>query len=122
MITYNGLDLFSSGPSAIEPGPLESRDAVAEAPGAVGASVITQGTAPRLLRQQGTLIADNAEALRALIDAIQAQVGLGDAALVDPLGRTWAGCLMQRFESPMTHRLGPRLAAPYEITYLQAQP
>ena len=122
MITYNAFDLFSAGPSAIDLGPLESRHAVAESPGAIGSSVVTQGTAPRRLAQRGTLVADNTEALQALINAIQAQVGAGDATLIDQHGNDWSGCLMQRFDPAPLHRLGPRYAADYEITYLQTRP
>lgn len=122
MITFNGLELFSSGPSAIDPGPLESRDALADSPGAIGTSVITQGTSPRRLAQRGTLVADNADAMQALLDAIQSQVGTGTATLTDQHGKAWADCLMQRFETEALHRLGPRYAADYEITYLQTNP
>lgn len=122
MIIYNEQDLFSSGPSTIEPGPIESRDAVADTPGSLGASVITQGTAPRRLTQRGTLVADNADALQSLIDAIQAQVGFGSAALIDQHGKAWPDCLMQRFDPTLFYRLGPRYAVDYEITYLQTQP
>ena len=83
MITFNGQDLFSSGPSAIDPGAVVSRDAVADRPGAIGASVVTQGVGPRQLTQRGTLVADDAESLQALINAIQAHVGTGAATLID---------------------------------------
>lgn len=122
MITYNAQDLFSSGPGAIDPGPYESRDAVADTPGTIGASVINQGTAPRRLTQRGTLVADSAEALQALIDTIQNHVGAGSATLTDEHGKDWPDCLMQRIESAAFHRLGPRYAVDYEITYLQACP
>lgn len=122
MITYNALDLFSSGPSAIDPGPLTSRDAVAKSPGSIGATVVNQGTTPRRLTQRGTLVADNAEALQALIDTIQAQVGAGNATLTDQHGKDWHDCLMQRFDPAPFHRLGPRYAVDYEITYLQTHP
>lgn len=119
MITFNGLQLFNSGPSSIDPGPLESRDAIAESPGSMGTSVITQGTAPQRLAQRGTLVADNTEALQTLIDTIQSQVGAGTATLVDQHNNVWADCLMQRFEAEPFRHLGPRYATDYEITYLQ---
>lgn len=122
MITYNSLDLFTSGPSLIEPGPLTGRDAVADTPGAIGASVLTQGIAPRKLAQRGTLVADDVESLQALINAIQEQVGAGTAELIDMYGKAWRDCLMQSFEPEPFHRLGPRVAAHYEITYLQTHP
>lgn len=120
MMTYNNLDLFSSGPSQVDPGPLEGRDAVADAPGGIGATVITQGTRPRKLTQCGTLVADDFETLQVMMEAIQAQVALGAAALVDQHGKVWPACLMQRFEPHAVVRLGPRVKADYAITYLQA--
>lgn len=122
MITYNSLDLFSSGPSAVEPGVLEARDAVADSPGAIGASVITQGVLPRKLTQRGTLIADDVDALLRLVDAIQAQVNAGTATLIDQHGKAWPDCLLQRFEAQALSPLGPRLSTAYEITYLQTHP
>ena len=122
MITYNGLELFSSGPSAIEPGPLQGRDAVADSPGAIGATVITQGTALRQLVQHGTLVADDIDAMQVLLDAVQAQVGSGTGGLIDQHGKVWPVCIMQRFEPGALQRLGPRVAADYEITYLQIHP
>lgn len=122
MITYNGLDLFSSGPGLVEPGAIEGRDAVADSPGSIGASVVSQGVAPRRLIQRGTLVADDSDALQALIDAIQDQVSAGAADLIDRHGKVWPDCLMQRFETGVFHRLGPRMATAYEITYLQTHP
>lgn len=122
MITYNGLDLFSSGPGLVEPGAIEGRDAVADSPGSIGASVVSQGTAPRKLIQRGTLVADDEASLQTLIDAIESQVGAGAAELIDSHGKAWPECLLQRFESGVFVRLGPRFTAEYEITYLQTHP
>lgn len=122
MITYNGMDLFSSGPSAIDPGPNETRDAAASAPGAVGATVVTQGLLPRKLVQRGTLVADDAEALQALIDSIQQQLGTATATLIDQHGKAWSDCLMRQLEYDLFSRIGPRISTNYEITYLQTHP
>lgn len=122
MITYNGLDLFGSGPSVTQPGPLVSRDAVAENLGAIGASVIAQGMTPRIITQIGTLIADTRQQLRQLIDAIESEVGLSGATLIDEFENDWPECFMQSFEHEPSGQLGPRVTARYTITYLQACP
>ena len=122
MITYNGLALFNSGPSHTEPGPTQSRDAVADVPGGIGASVIGQGQVHRTLAQRGELIADDVAALRALIDTIIQQVGAGSATLIDEHGTAWPGCVMQRFKPGPNFRVGPRYATHYTIDYLQATP
>ena len=122
MITFNGLDLFSSGPGLVDPGPVQSRDAVAEAPGGVGAAVIGQGLAPRTIDQHGTLIADSQPALQGLIDAIARHVGSQAATLVDQHGHAFACCVMQRMKTGTIDRLGPRFACAYTLRYLQACP
>lgn len=122
VITYNALDLFSSGPSSIEPGPLQGREAIVDSPGTMGSTVITQGTVPRTLTQRGTLVADDPDAMQALIHAIQKQVGVGTAELIDQHAKLWPDCLLQCFEHNPLHRLGPRIAADYVITYLQTYP
>lgn len=122
MITYNGLDLFSSGNSRLIPGPVESRDVVADSPGTVGASRIGQGRRPRTIEQQGTLVGDTASGLQGLIDAIDAQVGSDAALLRDAQGEEWPHCVLRAFQPSRFFRLGPRHAADYTLTYLQVQP
>lgn len=122
MITYNNFDLFSSGPGSIDPGPLHSREAISNAPDSIGASVISQGTTPRTLTQIGTLVADTPEALQQLINAIEAHIGTGQATLIDQHANAWPDCLMQSVDTQAFHRLGPRVAADYKITYLQTRP
>jgi len=121
VITYNGLELFSSGTSELEPGPLQSREAVMDTPGGIGASVIAQGVSARNITQRGTLAGDTEAELMALIQAIEAQVGLASATLTDAQGNDWPECFMKRFEPGPVFRLGPRQAVQYTITYLQTQ-
>ncbi|MGB0766420.1 MAG: hypothetical protein ACPGYV_01780 [Phycisphaeraceae bacterium] len=122
MITFDGLDLFSAGPSLVELGPIESREATADSPGSIGGEVVTQGLSPRVLTQQGTLVADSASQLRTLIEAIEALVGTEPATLVDQNGQAWRDCLMRSFAPALFYRLGPRHAAEYAVTYLQMRP
>lgn len=122
MITFDGTDYFSSGPSRVEPGPIQSRDAIADTPGTIGSVVINQGTIPRALTQRGALVADTIDTLQVLVDAIQSHVGAGTATLCDQYGKTWTDCLMQRMDVQPFTQLGPRYTTAYEITYLQAHP
>jgi len=121
VITFKQLDLFGSGPCRLEPGPTLSRDALAEAPGAIGAAAINQGLAPRTLSQRGTLVADTRADLRAQRVAIEARVGEA-GELADDRGGVYAGCVLQRFEPGPVERLGPRFACDYTATYLQTTP
>lgn len=122
MITYNGLDLFSSGPCQIDAGPLESRQAISDIPDAIGATVIGQGTQPRSLTQRGQLIAASQQDLQLLFEGIEVVVGQGQADLVEASSNTWKGCVLQRFDHEPIQRLGPRYTARYTATYLQLQP
>lgn len=121
MITFDGQALFTDGPARVTPGPLASRDAVADAPGAIGASLVSQGVSPRSLTQHGTLLADTAADLQAVIDAIQQRVGTS-ATLIDQHSKAWPECVMRSVSTQPIQRLGPRYAAAYDITYLQTHP
>ncbi|MFN3167517.1 MAG: hypothetical protein ACE37H_10685 [Phycisphaeraceae bacterium] len=121
MISFNELNLFSSGPTRLEPGAVQSRDAVADAPGTIGASVIGQGQAPRTIVQRGVLVGDTEADLFAQRDAIEARVGTA-GTLVDEHGSAFTGCVLRRFEPGAPERLGPRYACRYVATYLQATP
>lgn len=122
MTTYDGLDLFSTGPSRLELGPTESRDAISDLPGAIGTTVINQGIAPRTIRQLGTLRGDTEPDLRSQIDAIETQIGRGSALLIDAFGNQWSGCIMRTFSPGSPYRIGPRYATNYTIDYLQTTP
>lgn len=121
-ITYNGLELFSSGPSRTEPGELAGRDAVTQTPGAIGATLIRQGTEPRVILQHGTLVADSTMELQTLVDQIASQIAQGQAELLDEHGQAWNHCVMRSFNPSGFNRLGPRYSAKYTITYLQTHP
>ncbi len=122
MITFNGLDLFGSGPSRTIPGRVQSRDALAQPPGAVGATIAQQGQQPREITQRGMLVADTGPGLRELITAIEDQVGAGGATLADEHGTDWPGCVLRVFEPGPIGRLGPRFTVDYILTYLQVSP
>lgn len=121
-ITYNGLNLFCSGPGRISPGEITSRAAITQTPDATGTTVISQGLEPRAITQHGTLIADSAGQLQSLISRIEHYVGQGDATLVDENAKPWPHCVMRRFETNNPRRVGPRHAVDYTIAYLQAKP
>lgn len=122
MILYDGQDYFSSGPCRTEPGPTLSRDAVADALGAIGATVTSQGQAARQIELRGSLIGDSEPALRTQLEAIAARVGGGSATLTDEHGNDWPGCVMRRFEPAAVYRLGPRVAVDYRVSFLQTTP
>lgn len=122
MITFNGQDLFSSGPCTIEVGPTQSRDALTQLPGGIGAALISQGQSPRLLTQVGTLIGDTEPALREQLRAIESAVGADAATLIDEHANTYAGCVMRQFNPGPVKRQGPRYTCSYTLSYLQTSP
>ena len=119
MITYNGLDLFSSGPSTIERGPTRSQGEVLQSLSTTESAAVTSSYPPRLITQRGLLVADTAAQLQTLIDAIDALVDQSAQDLVEVGLNTWTGCVMRSFSHDPRMRLGTRYAVTYEVVYLQ---
>lgn len=95
MATFRGTDYFSSGPSRVIPVTTEAEIRATRFPGLDGEYQMNMGRAGGVIRQEGTLIASSASALRSLINALRAQVGRR-GALVDDLGFTYANCTLAR--------------------------
>lgn len=119
MITYKHLDLFSSGPSTIECGPVLDQQSILDSLSPTESDALTPGFKPRLIKQRGTLIADTPQALQALINAIDAEVDRGAETLSEDGLQTWNGCVLRNFSHAPRCRLGPRYAVAYAVTYLQ---
>ena len=95
MATFKGADYFSSGPSRIVPVATESEIRATRFPGLDGEYQMNMGRAGATLRQEGTLVASGASALKTLVNALRAQVG-SRGTLVDDLGFSYAGCTLVR--------------------------
>ncbi len=95
MATFKGTDYFSSGPSRVIPVTTEAEIRSTRFPGLDGEYQMNMGRAGGTLRQEGTLVAASAAALRTLINALRAQVG-SRGTLVDDLGFSYANCTLVR--------------------------
>ena len=121
-IFYNELALFQSGPCQTDPGELTARDAITQAPGGTGSTVVGQGTKARTIIQRGTLIADTKAGLQEQVVQIESHVGNGVATLIDEHEKAWDYCLLHAFETAGIKQLGPRHVMDYTIHYLQTRP
>ena len=119
MITYNGLDLFSSGPGTLERGPGQSPGLIVQSLSSIESAAVSSSYAPRLITQYGMLLADSPAELQALIDAIDANVDQSAEDLVEVDVHTWPGCVMRSFSHEPRMRLGARFGVTYTVTYLQ---
>lgn len=120
MSSFNGQDLFSSGPHRfvydvtgrlyLPPLAGANQDFATADYGPLELSVI----------QTGRLIADDDAGLIALIDAVRAVAESDDhGTLVDATGRSLTGMSMLRFTLTSTIDRGRVHSAPYEILYRQ---
>ncbi|MCE9590163.1 MAG: hypothetical protein K8S99_06530 [Planctomycetes bacterium] len=122
MSSFDGKNLFSTGPHRFEVRGVELRHSTHEAPGSLGVRVGPQGVSGRTIFQTGHLIADDATALRELTSAIEAMLDGLAHELIDDLGRSWPQTVMLAFRLKTVERLGPRVRVPYRIEYLQLTP
>jgi len=122
MTSFDGDTLFDSGPHRFIIGGLTLRHTLQEAPGGFGAHLSSQGVEARPILQTGTLLANDADAIKAQIDAIEAKLDGQSHALVDDRGRTHANVVMLAFKPGPIEPAGVRLKLDYRIEYLQVIP
>lgn len=125
VITLDGDDLFSTGPSELTVG-ATTRDTLRRSfPGLDGELAIDLGQRRRTLTQVGRLQAASAAELVALLDAIDVYVDGDLHTLVDENSQTFTNCLLESFvpkapKSPQTPRCpGRRFSCDYAATYRQ---
>ena len=122
MSSFDGQDLFSSGPHRFEVGGLTLRHAEQAAPGGDGAAVVGQGRSARTIVQHGELLADSAAFLRELTALIEAKLDGLEHELIDDAGRLWSNVVMVKFEPEVMKRIGTRLGVSYRVEYVQVKP
>lgn len=90
MSSFNGEDLFGSGPCTFASGPRGKQWARAVDLGSSDPGITVLGDHTRTVEVRGRLTAATTADLAALTDAIEDQAGnKGD--LIDDAGRTWSG-------------------------------
>ena len=122
LITFDGQDLFSSGPTRVHVGGASLRHARERPLTTRGEHVFSQGVNSRTITQTGTLVADTEQALHKQIEAIEAKLDGIAHPLVDDQQRTWPNVIMTAFEPATILPLGTRWKVDYRIAYVQANP
>lgn len=119
MSSFAGEDLFDSGPHAFRFGPwqrsLQSRGFA----GVSGELLLDLGLRSRKIAQAGRLQADSANALYALLDAINARSDGATHALVDNQGKSYPTVVLEQFETTTPVRRGRGFYCDYRIEYRQ---
>ena len=122
MSTFDGEDLFGSGPHRFHVGGLSLRHVLNETPGSRGIQLSHLGHHGRSISQVGDLIADDPGQMQALLSAIEAKLDGKIHTLIDDVGRAWMNTVMLSLDlKPMT-RVGIRWQNPYSIQYIQTMP
>lgn len=119
MSTFNGLDLFGSGPHSIRPGSWPREQMRRGMAGLDGEVVIDLGRRSREIHQTGRLQATTAAELAALIDAV---IALHDGAaytLVDNHSQTHTHVMIDTFAPETPLRRGAGYWCDYTLTYRQ---
>ncbi|MBI1373911.1 MAG: hypothetical protein GC159_14405 [Phycisphaera sp.] len=119
MSSFNGQDLFGSGPHRFVVHGVSMRHATHESPGTDGVRLTAMGHTARRVDQYGTLTADDVATMQQRLDAIEAAIDGEPAELVDDLARVWSNIVMLEFHPKAIRRVGVRLAADYVIHYVQ---
>jgi hypothetical protein len=119
MSTYDGNDLFGSGPHSIKAGSWTRSQQRRGFAGVSGELVIDHGRRSRLLIHAGRLQAASPTHLESLIDAIEAYQDGYAYSLVDNHGRHYTNVLLEQFEMATPVRLGRAAWCDYTITYRQ---
>ena len=122
MSSFDGENLFRSGPHAFQVGGLSLRHVLLETPGGRGVRLSDQGKHGRSITQFGQLVADDPTAMQAIIEAIEAKLDGRPHTLVDDANRPWPHTVMIGFEPEAMRRVGCRWRLAYQVTYLQLKP
>jgi len=122
MSSFDGENLFASGPCRFHVGGRELRYTTHAPADSDGVALRAAGRSGRSIRQVGTLAADSLAALVALGGAIEEKLDGRAATLVDHTGQRYDHSVMVRFHPAPARRVGPRWCIDYTIEYLQVLP
>ncbi|MCK4874169.1 MAG: hypothetical protein KAS72_15710 [Phycisphaerales bacterium] len=120
MSSYDGEDLFSSGPHRFTAASTRMRVHEAEAPGVDGARLVMLGRGAKRIVQTGRLVADTTDDLLDLRDAITQRCDGRAAVLVDSRGCTHEHMVIERFDTAERVDVGRVASLGYEISYVEA--
>ena len=121
MVNFNEQSLFSSGPHRLIVGGLTRRLVDQPAPGDIGSNPIDHGLLARNFTLVGSLLADDINAMRKQLDAIEALVD-GRAHTLTDREQTWERVVLTAFEPGGYQRTGPRVRVNYTARFQQVMP
>lgn len=121
MSSFDGQDLFGSGPQQFTYPGREARVAIHEAPGINGARVSWLGLGPKRVHMRGRLVGVDWASLKTLINAIEAMMDGRSTTLVDDLGETHTSMVLVGFRSKSGVQSGRTVSLGYEIEFVEAR-
>jgi hypothetical protein len=119
MSSYDGENLFDSGPHAFSFGPWQRSMQSRGFAGVSGELLLDLGLRSRKIAQKGRLQAGSANALHALLDAIIARSDGAAHTLVDNHGKEYPEVILERFETTTPLQRGRGFYCDYQIEYRQ---
>ena len=119
MSTFNGLDLFGSGPHSIRPGSWPREQVRRGMAGLDGEVVIDLGQRSREIQQTGRLQAATTAGLATLVDAIIAMHDGAAYTLVDNHNQSHTNAMIEMFAPETPLRRGVGYWCDYALTYRQ---
>lgn len=122
MITFGGMDIFSSGPARVCSSKLHRRSDRRKLAGLNGELALDMGLASRTIEQTGRLQAETFSDLHDQIEAIESLMDGTDRTFVAPGGRAYPSCVIETFELTEGPRRGRGYWAEYRIVYRELRP
>ncbi|HZW08091.1 MAG TPA: hypothetical protein VFF65_13290 [Phycisphaerales bacterium] len=119
MSTFDGLDLFGSGPCTFTAGPRGSQWARNVDLGTPAAGIQVLGGHTVSVEVRGRLTAATAPALKAVTDALEAAAGV-KADLIDDTGRTWPDLTLIEIVYEAPPESGRLWSIPYRAYFVGA--
>lgn len=120
MSSYDGEDLFSSGPYRFALPRTQLRAEETTALGVDGARLTFMGRSAKRIKQTGRLIAADAAAVLALRDEIGVRCDGRAAELIDANGQAHPNMMIVRFDTADRIDVGRVASLAYEIEYVEA--
>lgn len=119
MWTLDGQAIFGTADCRVTQTPDTLRHAAQPAASGGGETLVAQGRNAIDVEQTGRLVADDPDALRAMLDAIRGRLDGAPRTLASDAGRRFERLVMLAVDAPEPTRLGPRWQARFTIRYRQ---
>ncbi len=119
MSSFDGQNLFDSGPYSIRPDAWERQLQRRGFAGLDGELVLDLGLRSRAIQQTGRLQGASASAVAALAEAIEAYQDGEPHELIDSHGRTYPSVILEEFQTTTPIKRGRGFWCDYTVSYRQ---